>query len=126
MRYGRGEGMMPLVFYCSARDETGRLDLGKQGEKKVFGQPTWFSDRHGLWFSGRCLLELEDEIQTRVGRGSLVVDSLWDPQEMCPEGREGCTSCSVAVLGTRLGNWVWGNAEKGEGLQAVNLLLWQT
>lgn len=121
MRYGRGE-----ETYCSARDETGRLGFGKQGEEKVFGQPTWFSDRHDLWFSGRCLLELEDEIQTRVGGGSLGVDNLWDPQEMCAEGREGRTWCSVAVLGTRLGNRVWGNTENGEGLQAVNLLLCQT
>lgn len=32
-----------------------------------------------------------------------------NPQELWRMGKEGCSWCSVATLGMRLGDWIWGN-----------------
>lgn len=52
-----GEGKAAILFCCSARNETGGLDLGggAEREEKVCGQLTWFSV---MCVCKRCLLEL--------------------------------------------------------------------
>lgn len=42
----------------------------------------------------------------KVGGGRLGGDGLWDLQDMWAGVREGYSWCSVAALGTRLGDWI--------------------
>lgn len=39
---GRSAGRLKLVFYCSARDETGGLDLGEQRKGRCVGSLSGF------------------------------------------------------------------------------------
>lgn len=51
-----GQGRLPRVFCFREGDETGKQCLEEQ--RKKCKHPTWFSDRHDLWISRECLLEL--------------------------------------------------------------------
>lgn len=56
------------MFCCRAGDETGGLDLEKQKEGKMYGQPTYYPGRSGLWVSRECLLVLGAVVKQRGGR----------------------------------------------------------
>lgn len=35
-------------------------------------------------------------------------NGLWDPQVIREWPKEGCSGCSIAALGVRLEDWIWG------------------
>lgn len=67
--------------------------MGEEREEKVYGEPIWFSGRHGLWLSRGCLLDLGAGIQGQVREGKLGGDGLWDPQ-MWAGAKKGCYWCA--------------------------------
>lgn len=51
------------------------------------------------------------------------MDGLFDPWDVRSWIREGCSCCSVATLGMRLGNWVWGTERETTQSEILDFLL---
>lgn len=86
------------VLLQSSRWDWGIRSGEEEREESICSQPTWSPSRCGLLFSRRGLLELGVEIQGPNGGGErLGGEGVWDKDQ----------GCSVAELGTRLGNWIW-------------------
>lgn len=107
-----GEGRMQLFICCQTRGDTDGLGLGEQRKKRrtVRSLPG-FALCHPC-LSRRCLLEFGDDTRQQVRGVRLGGTCRGCPKEVWAGKERGYSWCSVAALGTKFSNYIWGTEER--------------